>query len=156
MYTYNDLVAALQSGLSMEDIAAQMSKDLNAAKAEYDMRVAAEKKAHTEARKRELMKNFYLALGAYATEVHPDSTITEMFNEETPSDKDLDQLTEQIDGLFETFEALNGLSALFDTISPTQSSSPLGVKPANWHELVNKTVEVDPIEEFLNKNVRSK
>ena len=156
MYTYNDLVAALQNGLSMEDIAAQMSKDLNAAKAEYDMRVAAEKKAHTEARKRELMKNFYLALGAYATEVHPDSIITEMFNKETPSDKDLNQLAEQIDGLFETFEALNGLSALFDTVSATKPSSPLGVKSANWSELVNKAVEVDPIEEFLNKNVRSK
>ena len=36
MYTYNDLVAALQSGVSVEDIAAQMSKDLNAAKAEYE------------------------------------------------------------------------------------------------------------------------
>ena len=82
MYTYNDLVAALQSGVSVEDIAAQMSKDLNAAKAEYDRlaaeRAEAERKAATEARKRVLMNDFYAALGAYVTEFYPNSLIAEM------------------------------------------------------------------------------
>lgn len=49
MYTYNDLVAALQNGVSVDDLAVQMSKDLNAAKAESDRltaeRAEAEKKA---------------------------------------------------------------------------------------------------------------
>lgn len=118
MYTYEDLVAALQSGVSVEDIAAQMSKELNAAKAEYDRlaaeRAEAEKKAATEARKRDLVYDFYTALGAYVTEFYPNSLIAEMIADAgTPSDEDLDQLAEQVDTLVATFEAMKGLTALF-------------------------------------------
>ena len=150
MYTYNDLVAALQSGASVEDIAAQMSKDLNAAKAEYDRlaaeRAEAEKKAATEARKRSLIYDFYTALGAYVTEFYPNSVIAEMIADAgTPSEEDLDQLAEQVDSLVETFEAMKGLTAL------------LGNVEFNGHVVTNpniKTVDIDPIEAFLNKNVR--
>lgn len=169
MYTYNDLVAALQSGVSVEDIAAQMSKDLNAAKAEYDRlaaeKAAAEKKAATEARKRDLMADFYMALGAYVTEFYPNSVIAEMIADAgDPSNEDLDQLAEQVDSLVATFEAMSGLSALFAQnptsypfgASMTQPNDGYKVKLGNFDELVNKTVEVDPIEAFLNKNVRKK
>ena len=165
MYTYNDLVAALQSGVSVEDIAAQMSKDLNAAKAEYDRlaaeKAAAEQKAATEARKRDLMADFYMALGAYVTEFYPNSVIAEMIADAgAPSNEDLDELAEQVDSLVATFEAMKGLTALFSD-SPfenlmTQPKDGYKVKLGNLDELVNKTVEVDPIEAFLNKNVRKK
>lgn len=152
MYTYNDLVAALQSGVSVEDIAAQMSKDLNAAKAEYDRlaaeRAAAEKKAATEARKRDLMADFYMALGAYITELYPNSLIAEMIADAgTPSDEDLDQLAEQVDTLVATFETMKNLSEL------------LGDVEFNGRVATNpniKTVDIDPIEAFLNKNVRKR
>ena len=152
MYTYNDLVAALQSGVSVEDIAAQMSKDLNAAKAEYDRlaaeRAEAEKKAAAEAYKRDLMADFYMALGAYVTEFYPDSLIAEMIADAgAPSEEDLDQLAEQVDTLVATFEAMKGLTALFDDID----FDSLALTKPN-----GKVVEIDPIEAFLNKNVRKR
>ena len=152
MYTYNDLVAALQSGASVEDIAAQMSKDLNAAKAEYDRlaaeRAEAEKKAATEAYKRGIMRDFYTALGTYVTEFYPNSLIAEMIADVgAPSDEDLDQLAEQVDTLVATFEAMKGLTALLGDVD---FDSPVSAKP------INKAVEVDPIEAFLNKNVRKR
>ena len=150
MYTYNDLVAALQSGVSVEDIAAQMSKDLNAAKAEYDRlaaeRAEAEKKAAIEARKRLFISDFYSALGAYVVEFYPNSLIAEMITDAgTPSDEDLDQLAEQVDTLIATFETMKNLSEL------------LGDVEFNGRVATNpniKTVDIDPIEAFLNKNVR--
>lgn len=157
MYTYEDLVAALQSGVSVEDIAAQMSKDLNAAKAEYDRlaaeRAEAEKKAATEARKRDLVYDFYTALGAYVTEFYPNSLIAEMIADAgTPTDEDLDHFAEQIDSLVETFEAMKGLTALLGDVG---FGGPALTKPnVKLGNFDNKTVEIDPIEAFLNKNVR--
>ena len=159
MYTYNDLVAALQSGVSVEDIAAQMSKDLNAAKAEYDRlaaeRAEAEKKAALQAHKRDLVYDFYTALGAYVTKFYPDSVIAEMIaGAGTPSEEDLDQFAEQIDSLVETFEAMKNLSALLGDV---EMDSPVLAKPnAKLGNFDNKAVDIDPIEAFLNKNVRRK
>lgn len=152
MYTYNDLVAALQSGVSVEDIAAQMSKDLNAAKAEYDRlaaeRAEAEKQAALQAHKRDLMYDFYTALGAYVTKFYPDSVIAEMIaGAGTPSEEDLDQFAEQIDSLVETFEAMKNLTALLGDVEMDGS---VFAKPNT------KAVEIDPIEAFLNKNVRKR
>ena len=152
MYTYNDLVAALQSGVSVEDIAAQMSKDLNAAKAEYDRlaaeKAAAEKKAATEARKRDLMADFYMALGAYVTEFYPNSLIAELIADAgTPSDEDLDQLADQVDSLVATFETMKNLSELLGDV---EFNARVAANPNI------KTVDIDPIEAFLNKNVRKR
>ena len=157
MYTYNDLVAALQNGVTVEDIAAQMSKDLNAAKAEYDRlaaeRAEAEKKAATEAHKRGIMRDFYTALGTYVTEFYPNSLIAEMIADAgTPTDADLDQLAEQVDTLVATFEAMKNLGALLGNV---EFESPVFTKPnSKLGNFDNKTVEIDPIEAFLNKNVR--
>lgn len=159
MYTYNDLVAALQSGVSVEDIAAQMSKDLNAAKAECDRlaaeRIEAEKKAAAEACKRDIMRDFYAALGEYVTEFHPNSLIAEMIADAgEPTDEDLDGFAEQVDSLITTFEAMKGLTALFGDVG---FGGPALTKPnVKLGSLTNKEVEIDPIEAFLNKNVRKK
>ena len=159
MYTYEDLVAALQSGVSVEDIAAQMSKDLNAAKAEYDRlaaeRAEAEKKAATEARRRTLVEDFYTALGGYITEFYPDSAIAEMiWAAGAPTEEDLDQFADQIDNLVATFEAMKGLTALLGAV---ETDSPVFAKPnSKLGNFDNKEVEIDPIEAFLNKNVRKR
>lgn len=150
MYTYNDLVAALQSGVSVEDIAAQMSKDLNAAKAEYDRlaaeRAETEKQAAAEARKRDIMRDFYAALGTYVTEFYPDSLIAEMIVDAgTPSDEYLDQLAEQVDTLVATVETMKNLSELLGDV---EFNARVATNPNI------KTVDIDPIEAFLNKNVR--
>jgi len=152
MYTYNDLVAALQSGVSVEDIAAQMSKDLNAAKAEYDRlaaeRAEAEKKAALQAHKRDLVYDFYTALGAYVTKFYPNSVIAEMITDAgTPSEEDLDQFAEQIDNLVATFETMKNLSELLGDV---EFNARVATNPNI------KTVNIDPIEAFLNKNVRKR
>lgn len=146
MYTYNDLVAALQSGVSAEDIAAQMSKDLNAAKAEYDRLAAERAAAEQKARKRDLVYDFYSALGMYVTEFYPDSALAEMIWETgTPSNEDLDQFAEQMDNLIETFEAMKNLTVLLDTPHITAHKVP---------ETIKKDTSSDALEDFLNKFVR--
>ena len=146
MYTYNDLVAALQSGVSAEDLAAQMSKDLNAAKAEVD-RLAAEKAAAAlAARKRDLVYGFYSALGMYVTEFYPDSAIAEMIvTAGTPSDEELDHFAEQMDNLVATFETMKQLTELLDTPHITAHKVP---------ETIEKNTSSDALEDFLNKFVR--
>lgn len=142
MYKYEDLVAALQSGVSVEDIAAQMTKDLNAAKAEYDRlaaeKAAAEKKANEQKRKIELAANIYLLLGEYITSFHPNSLVASFVeNENGVSAETAEKLAGELDNLVNSFEAFNvafgDLSKLF----------------AEEHNTIT-----DPIEDFLNKNVR--
>ena len=146
MYTYNDLVAALQSGVSVEDIAAQMSKDLNAAKAEYDRLTAEKAEAARKTRKRDLVYGFYSALGMYVTEFYPDSVIAEMIaTAGTPTDEDLDSFAEQMDNLVETFEAMKNLTELLDTPHITAHKVP---------ETISKDTSSDALEDFLNKFVR--
>lgn len=153
MYTYEDLVAALQSGKTVEDIAAQMSRDLNAAKAESD-RLAAEKaeemrKANELARKRQIVANLHAAIGQYLTTFHPDSVIGKMYAaSDGPDEEDLNQLAEQMDSLVETFEAMAAFTGL------------LGDNPAladmfgetHIPEITHQNV--DPLENFLNRQVR--
>lgn len=146
MYTYEDLVAALQSGKTVDDIAAQMTKDLNAAKAEYDRQAAEKVEAEKKTRKRDLVYGFYSALGMYVTEFYPDSTLAGMiWTAGTPSDEDLDQFAEQIDNLVTTFEVMKGLNELLDTPHITAHKVP---------ETIKKNTGSDALEDFLNKFVR--
>lgn len=157
MYTYEDLVAALQSGKTVDDIAAQMTKELNAAKEEYDRQAAEEtKKANELAQKRQVVANLYTAIGQYLTVFHPNSAISKMFAaSDGPDKEDLDQLAEQLDSLVETFEAMKDLTTL---LSDVDFDSPVFAKyNVKLDNFVNKTVKIDdPIEAFLNKNVRKK
>ena len=157
MYTYNDLVAALQSGASVEDIAAQMSKDLNAAKAEAD-RLAAEKaeetkKANELAQKRETIVNLYNAIGQYLMSFHPDSAIGKMYAaSDAPSQEDLNHLAEQLDSLVKTFEAMAALTNLLDNEPALANIFGEVHIPEITHQ--NVKPNVDPLENFLNKQVR--
>lgn len=153
MYTYNDLVAALQSGKTVDDIAAQMTKDLNAAKAEAD-RLAAEKaeetkKANELAQKRETIVNLYNAIGQYLMSFHPDSAIGKMYAaSDCPSQEDLNHLAEQLDSLVETFEAMAALTNLLDNEPALANIFGEVHIPEITHQ------NVDPLENFLNKQVR--
>ena len=153
MYTYNDLVAALQSGKTVDDIAAQMTKDLNAAKAEAD-RMAAEKaeetkKANELAQKRETIVNLYNAIGQYLMSFHPDSAIGKMYAaSDDPREEDLNHLAEQLDSLVETFEAMAALTNLLDNEPALANIFGEVHIPEITHQ------NVDPLENFLNKQVR--
>ena len=152
MYTYEDLVAALQSGKTVDDIAAQMTKDLNAAKAEVDRQAAEEaKKANELAQKRQVVANLYTAIGQYLTVFHPNSAIGKMFAASDGPDKEnLDYLAEQLDSLVETFEAMTFLTDFLDDNSAL--ANVLG--EVSTHQ--NTKSKVDPLEDFLNKHIRNK
>lgn len=153
MYTYEDLVAALQSGKTVDDIAAQMSRDLNAAKAEAD-RLAAEKaeetkKANELAQKRQIITNLYSAIGQYLTAFHPDSAIGQMYTAfNGPSEEELNHLAEQLDSLVETFEAMAAITNLLGNEPMLANMFDETHVPEITH------MNVDPLENFLNKQVR--
>lgn len=157
MYTYEDLVAALQSGKTVDDIAAQMSRDLNAAKAEAD-RLAAEKaeemkKANELAQKRQFVSNLYTAIGQYLTAFHPNSAIGQMYAaSDDPSEEDLNHLAGQMDSLVETFEAMAALTSLFGDNPALANMFGEAHIPEITH--MNVKPDVDPLENFLNKQVR--
>ena len=153
MYTYEDLVAALQSGKTVDDIAAQMSRDLNAAKAEAD-RLAAEKaeetkKANELAQKRETIVNLYNAIGQYLTTFHPNSAIGQMYvASDDPSEEDLNHLAEQLDSLVEAFEAMAAITNLLGNEPMLANMFDETHVPEITHQ------NVDPLENFLNRQVR--
>ena len=153
MYTYEDLVAALQSGKTVDDIAAQMTKDLNAAKAEAD-RLAAEKaeetkKANELAQKRQIIANLYTAIGQYLMAFYPDSAIGQMYAaSDDPSEEDLNHLAEQLDSLVEAFEAMTALTNLLGNEPALAGMFGEAIHPEITHQ------NVDPLENFLNKQVR--
>ena len=143
MYTYEDLVAALQSGKTVDDIAAQISKDLNAAKAEVD-RQAAEKEAAASNlnRKRELTIGMFDSMIQYLNEFHPNSTIGQIIAEEGGSIdiETVDKLIEEIDNLVKTFDAFGRLDTLMKQVLTEPKDQ-------------DKTKK-DLLEDFLNKFVR--
>ena len=157
MYTYEDLVAALQSGKTVDDIAAQMSRDLNAAKAEVD-RQAAEKAEETKranelAQKRQVITNLYAAIGQYLTAFHPNSAIGQMYiASDDPSEEDLNHLAEQLDSLVETFEAMAALTNLLGDNPALANMFGEAHIPEITHQ--NATPNINPLEDFLNKHVR--
>lgn len=157
MYTYEDLVAALQSGKTVDDIAAQMSRDLNAAKAEAD-RLAAEKaeemkKANELAQKRQVITNLYTALGQYLAAFHPNSAIGKMYaTSDGPDEEDLNHLAEQLDSIVETFEAMAALTNLLGNEPALANMFGEVHVPEITHQ--NVKPNVDPLENFLNKQVR--
>lgn len=153
MYTYEDLVAALQSGKTVDDIAAQMSRDLNAAKAEVDRQAEETKKAHILEQKRQAVANVYTALRRYLVAFHPDSAIGKMYMANVaPDEEDLNYLTEQLDTLVETFDAMAALTNLLGNEPAFADMFGETHVPEITH--MNVKPNVDPLENFLNKQVR--
>lgn len=153
MYTYEDLVAALQSGKTVDDIAAQMSRDLNAAKAEVDRQAAEKaeetKKAHILEQKRQAVANVYVALKRYVVAFHPDSVLSQMWTaSDSPDEEDLNHFVEQLDSIVESFEAMAALTNLLG------DDSALAGMFGEAHTHQNVKPNVDPLENFLNKQVR--
>ena len=105
MYTYEDMVAALQNGKTVEDITAQMAKELSAAKAEAD-RLAAERQAAVELKnKRERVAELLSLLAQYVHEFYPNSAIAQIFTEHNAFPQEtVDAIMQEIDELVKAFE----------------------------------------------------
>ena len=152
MYNVNDLVAALQSGKTMDQLAAEMTAALNAAQAEAQRqeeakRAEAEKAALVEAKRHAAAKVFG-ALGAYLEAFHKDSTLAQMYAKSTVDTEDLDKLVAQLD---ETVELFSALGQLADMIG--DPAEIFGVAPTTMAQPKAKC-GTDPIEDFLNQFVR--
>ena len=157
MYTYESLVAALQSGKTVDDIAAQMSRDLNAAKAEVDRQAAEKaeetKKAYILEQKRQAVANVYAAVKRYLVAFHPDSVLGQMCTaSDSPDEEDLNHIAEQLDSIVESFEAMAALTNLLgDNPAFADMFGEVHV-PEITH--MNATPDANPLEDFLNKHVR--
>ena len=147
MYTMEELVTKLQNGYTIEDIAQQMSDDLNAAKAEVD-RIEAEKSQkmaaeRLEVRKRDAIAELVEALNSYLLEFYPEAGITKIFSEaKNDADKQTlyDELATQLDGLVEMHDAMSLLTGTF--------------KPASLIAKTKPEKKTDPLQDFLDEFVR--
>lgn len=148
MYTMEELVTKLQNGYTIEDIAQQMSDDLNAAKAEVD-RIEAEKSQKMEAsrlaaRKRDAIAELVEALNSYLLEFYPETSITKIFSEAKDAEDRqtlYDELATQLDGLVGMYDAMNLLTGTFKPASLIAKTKP-----------EKKTT--DPLQDFLDEFVR--
>lgn len=151
MYDVNDLVAALQSGKSMDELAAEMTAALNAAQEEANRQAEAKRaeaaKAALAEAKRQAAAKVFGALGAYLESFHKDSTLAQMYAKSTVDTEDLDKLVGQLDETVELFSALGELAEAFGC------DSPFGVAPTTMAQ-PKVTVGTDPLEDFLNQFVR--
>ena len=129
----SDILARLQKGESVEDIAKEMTDAINEANRQYT-----EEKNTSIQKKREAMAAVFAAIDNLAAvcgapEFKVGSTVPD----------------EEIDGLIDTFEktlrSIQGLRSLLAELEEPQA------KPRVTE---NKTCAKDPIEEFLNKYIR--
>ena len=173
MYELNDIVAMLQNGATMDSIAAQMTQCLNDAKAEYEKREAEKKAAEEAARKqaekaanrREIVLDLLVTLSDYCALVRPKSKVANELKEmlfaedSTVTTTELDEFADQLDNLIDTFELLTSLGLNAHTFQmPVVNKMKMEAPKFKFDVKVNEKPDIkvyrDPIEEFLNKNVR--
>lgn len=131
----NDILARLQRGESADNIAAQITKNLNDANILY-----AKKKAEAKRQKEkydnkvraaeQLLDGLYGLLALYDA----DDELLKFFDECSP-----EELVNELDSALPTIQTIVGLSAPSAPKAPTGEPAPKGV---------------DPIDEFLNRFVR--
>lgn len=146
-----DIMTLLMEGHSMDEIAQMMTDELNATKAEYDAQKKKEEEerfaAEKAATRRALASNIYTAVCDYFKYAGANDFVNDYFDSVT--DEDLDKLTEQLDEFIKVVNIFSSLS----------SDAPVDIaKAANsvkLHPNAFKTYRFDdPIEAFLNSNVR--
>lgn len=143
-----DIMTLLMEGHSMDEIAQMMTDELNATKAEYDAqkkkeeeeRLAAEKIAN----RRTLVSNIFTAVCDYFKYAGAGDFVNDFFTNVT--DEDLDKLANQLDDFVK-------MTNIFSSLT---SDTPADIaKATNSVKPTFKTYRFDdPIESFLNSNVR--
>ena len=119
MFTKEDILARLQNGDTVDEIAYEMTNALNAAHTEYEEEQAQLKaeaaKADAEKTrvlnaKREAMRNIALAIGDYG--VAANSETLAKLAKEVEKDEGIDYLIEKFDEFVEVIDALDKLAHL--------------------------------------------
>ena len=158
MFTSEDILARLQNGDSVDEIATEMANALNAAKTSYDeaeaKRIEEEKKiAEAQAKidaenqkKRTIIQRIVDAFADYAELVGKQDIADKL---DAMEDNDLDDLVEAIDAMIELAEMTEKLKVL-EYGNPFGFMNPVGMKkvPKPAQKAVKPTPD-DIISEFL-------
>ena len=158
MFNKDDILARLQNGDSVDEIATEMANALNAAKTSYDeaeaKRIEEEKKmAEAQAKlnqekeeKRAIIQRIIDAFADYAELIGKQDTADKL---DAIEDNDLDDLVEAIDAMVELVEMTEKLKVL-EYGNPFGFMNPVGMKkvPKPVQKAVKPTPD-DIISEFL-------
>ena len=154
MFNKDDILARLQNGDSVDEIATEMANALNAAKTSYDeaeaKRIEEEKKiAEAQAenqKKRAIIQRIVDAFADYAEIIGKQDIADKL---DAMEDNDLDEIAEAIDAMIELAEMAEKFKVL-EYGNPFTFVNPVGMK--NLPKPVQKTVKPTPddiISEFL-------
>lgn len=146
-----DIMTLLVEGHSMDEIAKMMTDELNATKAEYDAQKKKEEEeryaAEKAANRRTLASNIFTAVCDYFKYAGASDFVNDFFTNVT--DEDLDKLADQLD---EFIKVANIFSSLSPDAPVNTAKVANSVKPTP-HTFKTYRFD-DPIEAFLNSNVR--
>lgn len=146
----NDLLTQLEKGVSVDDLAAQLTKALNDANNQFQKAEQEKNKVreHKITALHEVLAAVDELLACYGLDGVSDDVDTE----------DLGELVDELDNLVQKSNELNELlrkSPFGDSLNDDLVEyKPARKAPAKIHSLPNWKKESDPIEEFLNKFVR--
>ena len=160
MFNKDDILARLQNGDSVDEIATEMANALNAAKTSYDeaeaKRIEEEKKiAEAQAKinaenqkKRAIIQRIIDAFADYAELIGKQDIADKL---DAMEDNDLDEIAEAIDAMIELAEMAEKFKVL-EYGNPFGFMNPVGMKKASGPKPVQKAVKPTPddiISEFL-------
>ena len=148
MFTEKDILARLQNGEDVQDIANELAAMINAANKTYTDQKAAEEAAKAAAAKADVQKKEELQA---ILDMFCDwfGTYYEMDVAEIKSELKADQVIELIDSLKEYVEAVKGLETLFSVKNATKPAAPIGTKIIKSNTKPKSADE--QISDFLNK-----
>lgn len=147
MFTEKDILARLQNGEDVQDIANEMAAMINAANKTYTDQKVAEEAAKAAAAKAEVQKREELQS---ILDLFCDwfGTYYEMDVAEIKSELKADQVIELIDSLKEYIEAVKGLESMLG-VKKANAAAPVGTKIIKSNTKPKSADE--QISDFLNK-----
>lgn len=149
MGLYDDLLTQLEKGVSVDDLAAELTKALNDANNQFQKAEQEKNKVreHKITALHEVLAAVDELLACYGLDGVSDDVDTE----------DLGELVDELDSLIQKTNELNEVLRKSPFGDSLEEYKPARKVPVKIHSLPNwkkESVEKDPIEEFLNKFVR--
>ena len=145
MYTTEDFLKMLEEGKSAEDIAKEITDNLNAAVKEHEKKEAL---TASKLAKRNAAGKVADAITAYLLEFHPDSEIVKEFSKGVEADV-LDSFAEAMDSMVEAADLMMTFGTAKAPVSKETFKTFDDVLRVDWSG-------IDPLEAFLNTEVRHK
>ena len=145
MYTTEDFLKMLEEGKSAEDIAKEITDNLNAAVKEHEKKEAL---TANKLAKRNAAGKVADAIAAYLLEFHSDSEIVKEFSKGVDADT-LDSFADAMDSMVEAADLMMTFGTAKAPVSKETLKTFDDVLRVDWSG-------IDPLEAFLNTEVRHK